>query len=157
MTAGLADGYRNFRGRLGIGWVGQSAAPMVHFPGFPNGQVPRPTPAWPTQPSPRGLGRSVPILSHFGLDGFFDGVYGSELDGARADKRELLTHLLAHEVLAGADCVMIGDRIQDAAAARHVGALRDWGCGDDAERAEAAPDYVCAAMPQLSDLMDEVG
>ncbi len=100
-----------------------------------------------------------PILAHFGLDGYFDGVYGSELDGTRADKRELLSDLLAHEGLAGADCVMIGDRIQDTAAARHVGALSvwaDWGYGDDAERAEAAPDYVCAAMAQLRDLMDEV-
>lgn len=102
---------------------------------------------------------AAPILEHFKLDGYFDGVYGSELDGARADKRDLLSDLLAREGLAGADCVMIGDRIQDARAARHVGALSvwaDWGYGDDAERAEAAPDYMCAAMPRLSGLMGGV-
>ncbi|MBT3883986.1 MAG: HAD hydrolase-like protein [Rhodospirillaceae bacterium] len=100
-----------------------------------------------------------PILEYFGLDGYFDGVYGSELDGTRADKRELLAHLLAEQGLAGNDCVMIGDRIQDANAARHVGALSvwaDWGYGETAERDEAAPDFVCAAMPQLSELIAEV-
>ena len=100
-----------------------------------------------------------PILEHFGLDGYFDGVYGSELDGARADKRELLSDLLAREGLAGSNSVMIGDRIQDAAAARHVGALSvwaDWGYGDEPERARAAPDYVCAAMKALAGLMDAV-
>lgn len=97
-----------------------------------------------------------PILEHFGLDEYFDGVYGSGLDGTRADKRELLSHLLAEQGLAGSDCVMIGDRIQDTSAARHVGALSvwaDWGYGETAERISAAPDYVCAAMPQLSDLL----
>ena len=100
-----------------------------------------------------------PILAHFKLDGYFDGVYGSELDGVRADKRDLLGHLLAEQNLAGAQCMMIGDRIHDLAAARHVGALgvwADWGYGDAAERAEAAPDHVCGSLGELADLMRDM-
>ena len=53
-----------------------------------------------------------PILAHFKLDGYFDGVYGSELDGVRADKRDLLGHLLAEQNLAGAGpCVRLAGGI----------------------------------------------
>jgi phosphoglycolate phosphatase len=39
------------------------------------------------------------IIEHFGLGRFFRGVYGSELNGANADKKELLAHLLRLESL----------------------------------------------------------
>ena len=102
---------------------------------------------------------AVPILEHFGLNQYFDGVYGSELDGVRTDKRDLLSHLLAELGLTGGACVMIGDRIHDTRGARHVGALSvwaDWGYGDADERAEAAPDYIAASMAELAGLMGEV-
>ena len=54
------------------------------------------------------------ILEHFGLIGYFDAVAGSELDGSRTKKAEVITRAL--ELLGNPDvrdCVMIGDREHD--------------------------------------------
>lgn len=55
------------------------------------------------------------IVEAFDLQRFFQGVYGSELDGTRADKTELLAYALADTGLAGesAGATMIGDREHD--------------------------------------------
>ena len=91
---------------------------------------------------------STTFVEHFGLRGLFDGVYGSELDGTREDKRDLLEHLLPHHGIAPADAAMIGDRGADMAAARHhglhaVGAL--WGYGTREELLGAGAQALCAA------------
>ena len=54
------------------------------------------------------------ILEHFGLIGYFDAVAGSEMDGSRTKKAEVITRAL--ELLGNPDlrdCVMIGDREHD--------------------------------------------
>ena len=61
------------------------------------------------------------IVDHFGLAPLFDAVYGSELDGTRGDKGELIAHALAEERLPAARVVMIGDREHDAIGARSNG------------------------------------
>jgi phosphoglycolate phosphatase len=61
------------------------------------------------------------IIGHFGLDGYFDKLYGSELDGTLSDKAELIAHILAQESINPATAVMVGDREHDV-----VGAMR---CG----------------------------
>src|SRR5262245_25330337 len=50
------------------------------------------------------------ILVHFGLRELFESVYGSDLSGARSDKRELVGHVLACERFTGDAPVMVGDR-----------------------------------------------
>lgn len=98
----------------------------------------------------------IPILEHLGLAPYFDGAYGSELDGTRGDKRELLEHLMAAEGIDAAGSVMIGDRHHDIEAARAVGAASvwvEWGYGDTAERDEARPDHVCATPGRLDALL----
>ncbi|NQV56977.1 MAG: HAD hydrolase-like protein [Rhodospirillales bacterium] len=100
-----------------------------------------------------------PILEHFELDGYFTGIYGSEMDGTRADKRQLLAHLLAQEELDGADTIMIGDRRHDVEAARSAGAgavWADWGYGDEAEREEVQPDHICRSAAELSALLADM-
>ncbi|MGO8799416.1 MAG: HAD hydrolase-like protein [Roseiarcus sp.] len=86
------------------------------------------------------------ILDHFGLAGFFAGIYGSQNDGGRAVKDELLGFLAAREgILAGAgDAVMIGDRKYDALGARAVGlpaigALWGYGAAEELRDAGADP------------------
>jgi phosphoglycolate phosphatase len=86
------------------------------------------------------------ILRHFDLDAHFVAVHGSELDGTRDDKRELLAHLLAHHGIAAANAVMIGDRGVDMVAARHhgvaaLGAL--WGYGNRGELEAAGAQRLC--------------
>ncbi|KTT31489.1 HAD family hydrolase [Pseudomonas oryzihabitans] len=61
------------------------------------------------------------ILRHFALTDYFTALYGSELDGTRGDKTELLRHVLATEALAPETCLMLGDREHDLIAARENG------------------------------------
>ncbi len=87
------------------------------------------------------------IIDHFDLRRFFPRVYGSELDGARADKRDLLAHIFAAEGIEPANAVMIGDRRHDIEGARAHGANAigvQWGYGSDAELTEAGADRLAA-------------
>ncbi|MBV8515762.1 MAG: HAD hydrolase-like protein [Acidobacteria bacterium] len=92
------------------------------------------------------------ILDKLALKPFFRGIYGCEMNGDRADKRELLAHLLERERLAGADAVLIGDRKHDVAAARANGAGSvgvTWGFGSHEELAEAGADTICDTIDEL--------
>lgn len=53
------------------------------------------------------------IIHHFSLSSLFDRVYGSELDGTRTNKGELIHHILNTERMTSAEVVMIGDRKHD--------------------------------------------
>ncbi len=92
------------------------------------------------------------IVAHFGLAGFLSGVYGSALDGRFDDKADLMAHLLAHEHLDGAACVMVGDRKHDMRAAqrngvRALGVL--WGYGSRAELDEAGADALISSPAEF--------
>lgn len=76
------------------------------------------------------------IVEHFGLMPDFIRVYGSELDGTRSAKAELIAYLLAEEGREAGQCVMIGDRKHDLIGAnanglRSIGVL--WGYGSREE------------------------
>ena len=58
------------------------------------------------------------IIEHFDLSSLFDGIYGSELDGTRSDKAELIRHILLSENLNPTKTVMVGDRSHDAIGAK---------------------------------------
>ena len=51
------------------------------------------------------------ITDHFGLTGFFRKVYGSELDGTRSEKGQLIAHILESEGVT--DAIVVGDRMHD--------------------------------------------
>lgn len=96
------------------------------------------------------------ILDHYGLTPRFAGIHGAELDGTRADKAELIRHLLISEQLDPAQCLMVGDRKHDILGARtnHVAVCcARWGYGEDDEIRAAAPDYECASPAMLSSLV----
>ncbi len=57
------------------------------------------------------------IIRHFELDRYFTVVFGSELDGTRSDKAELLRYALS-EVAPASQPVMVGDRKFDVLGAR---------------------------------------
>jgi phosphoglycolate phosphatase len=85
------------------------------------------------------------VVRHFGLDRHLEGVYGSELDGARSDKRELLAHLLSHVGMPAERAVMVGDRKHDVLAARANGVRAigvTWGYGSAAELRDAGADVL---------------
>lgn len=88
------------------------------------------------------------ILEHFGLDGYFTAVAGSEMDGTRTKKAEVVERALG---LLGnpdvRDCVMVGDREHDVlGGAAHgldtIGVLFGYGSREELERAGAT--YIAA-------------
>ena len=93
---------------------------------------------------------AVPIAEHFGIAGYFDGIFGSELDGSRSEKTELIAYVLQQEAIDCERATMVGDRRYDVDGAhgnglRAVGAL--WGYGSAAELAHA--DVRCASIADV--------
>lgn len=92
------------------------------------------------------------IIDHFGLSTYFSSVHGSELDGRRTDKSELIAYLLDQEGLEKAETQMIGDRSYDMVGAKNndlraVGVL--WGYGGSNELKGAGADALCTSPTDL--------
>ena len=99
---------------------------------------------------------AVQILEHFGLQRFFEQIYGSELDGTRTDKGELVAHVLAEESISASNAVMIGDREHDVKGAltnavMPVGVL--WGYGSRDELTRAGATLLCERPEALVELL----
>ena len=76
------------------------------------------------------------ILAHFELEGLFEGVFGSELDGTRTDKEALLQYAIDASKVEAGQAIMIGDRKFDALGARandmpFLGVLYGYGSLDE--------------------------
>jgi phosphoglycolate phosphatase len=92
------------------------------------------------------------IARHFDFARHFKLIYGSELDGTRTDKVELIRHLLEQEGLSAADCLMIGDRKHDLIGARRNGldaAAVGYGFGSAEELHAEAPTYHFHSLAEL--------
>jgi phosphoglycolate phosphatase len=95
------------------------------------------------------------IVEHLGMARFFRAVYGSELNGVNADKRDLLARVVRAESLASIDTVMVGDRAHDVLGALanglfSVGVL--WGYGSREELVAAGAGALCDVPSALGDL-----
>jgi phosphoglycolate phosphatase len=93
------------------------------------------------------------ILDHFDLAGSFTSIHGSELDGTRSDKGELIAYILGEQSIEHNDSVMIGDRKHDILGAISnevpgVGVLWGYGSRDELEGAGAT-----ACIQQPNDLI----
>jgi phosphoglycolate phosphatase len=97
------------------------------------------------------------IVSHFGLDSYFTGVFGPQLDGRFDDKTELVAHVLAEHNLQPQRTMMIGDRATDIAAgkanATHTLAVT-YGFGSLQELTAAAPDQICDSPAEIRSVLD---
>jgi phosphoglycolate phosphatase len=92
------------------------------------------------------------IVEHFALGAHFSHVHGSELDGTREDKRELIPHILSHHGIDAGNAVMIGDRGVDMHAARHRGVIAMgalWGYGSREELEQHGAQHLCAVPRDL--------
>ena len=92
------------------------------------------------------------IVDHFGLKPYFERVFGSELDGTRVDKRDLLRYALDETKVDASSAIMIGDRSHDVIGARTngmtaIGVL--YGYGSETELRDAGAHHICAAHPEL--------
>ncbi|MCU1756840.1 MULTISPECIES: HAD family hydrolase [Pseudomonas] len=92
------------------------------------------------------------IARHFDFAKHFKVIYGSELDGTRTNKVELIAHLMAEEKLDPAQTLMIGDRKHDLIGASHNGldaAAVGYGFGSFEELSAHAPTYHFETLAQL--------
>ena len=97
------------------------------------------------------------ILAHFDLTRRFRAVHGSELDGARVHKTDLVPWIVATERLDPAGTVMVGDREHDVIGARAAGLATigvTWGYGGRAELAAAG---AAAIVDDLAGLAHALG
>lgn len=95
------------------------------------------------------------ILEHFGLDGYFDGAYGS-----LGDKAALLANLLEAESIQPGDSLMVGDREHDILAAkknsmRSVGVTYGYGSIDELKAAQ--PDYLFDSLADFASSLGQAG
>ncbi len=92
------------------------------------------------------------IARHFAFERHFKVIYGSELDGTRTNKVELIAHLLQQERLDPSQALMIGDRKHDLIGA-HRNGLRaigvGYGFGSREELLAENPAHYCATLAEL--------
>lgn len=94
------------------------------------------------------------ILEHFSLRQFFELVAGSELDGSRVHKHEVIAYALdAMSVPPDRACVMIGDREHDVIGAIRVGLTAigvAWGYGGRSELSIAGAHHIVESVEALA-------
>ena len=90
------------------------------------------------------------ITDHFGLSSYFRRVYGSELDGTRSEKGQLIAHILECEGIT--DAIMVGDRMHDILGGRANGLQTigvTWGYGGREELVSAGADHIFDTPAEL--------
>lgn len=102
---------------------------------------------------------SEQILKYFNIDEYFDLVVGSNLDGTRAAKTEIIQYILdqydEHELK---DFIMIGDREHDIIGAHNNGIDSvgvAYGYGTLQELNHSNPTYVVKSVEQLKEILIE--
>ncbi|PHN52494.1 HAD family hydrolase [Pseudomonas sp. ICMP 8385] len=92
------------------------------------------------------------IARHFDFAKHFKVIYGSELDGTRTNKVELIAHLMRKEGMDPATTLMIGDRKHDLIGARSNGldaAAVGYGFGSFAELSAEAPRWHFETLEEM--------
>ena len=94
------------------------------------------------------------ILEHFDLAHYFTTIAGSEMDGTRSEKAEVIAYAL--ENFRGATSVMIGDRKHDILGAKacqidSIGVI--WGYGSRDELHAAAPTHLASNTNELYNII----
>jgi phosphoglycolate phosphatase len=97
------------------------------------------------------------IIDHFGLRKYFIRVFGSELDGTRVDKSELLRFALDETDTDPARAIMIGDRKHDIMGGANNGMQTigvAYGYGGRDELTKAGATHVVASPAEIAGLID---
>ena len=97
------------------------------------------------------------VLSYFNLDKYFTYVSGSEMNGDRSDKSEVIQYALEQNNIDDLSrCIMVGDRKHDIIGAKTVGMKSIgvlYGYGGYDELSEANADHIVKTVSELSDLL----
>ena len=100
------------------------------------------------------------IIEHFDLQEYFTLVGGSELDGGRVHKDEVIAYVLETCGISPDEAVMVGDREHDVLGAAGlgipcIGVLFGYGSKEELERAGAAA--LAADVPELEEMLRRAG
>ena len=100
------------------------------------------------------------VLKHFGIEDYFSFVGGSELDGSRTKKAEVISYILKTCGIEAKEAIMIGDRRHDieggkACGLESVGVL--YGYGTEQELTEAGADHIIRTVAELEDYLRNQG
>ena len=96
------------------------------------------------------------IIDHFGLAGHFEHVFGSELDGTRVHKADLLAYALEQTGVDASRALMIGDRSHDVNGAKANGMDAigvTYGYGSREELITAGARHLCASPRAIWDVI----
>ena len=96
------------------------------------------------------------ILDHFGLTGYFSVCVGSELDGRRVRKDEVIADTLSALGIGAPDAVMVGDRMHDVIGAKKNGVAAvgvTYGYGTREELTEAGAFAVADTVDELKEIL----
>jgi len=100
---------------------------------------------------------SIKILEHFGLIQFFKAVIGSELDGTRVEKNEVIAYVLSEiDGHTAQKIIMVGDRKFDILGAQQNGidvVAVAYGYGSHEELKAAQPNYIAATISELGAIL----
>jgi len=99
------------------------------------------------------------ILDHFELSSYFEGIYGSELDGTRKNKADVIAYCLEQENIHEQDCIMVGDRLHDIVGAHDnhmpcIGVLYGYGSQEEFEQYDC--DYIVKDLIELKEVLKNV-
>ena len=97
------------------------------------------------------------ILKHFELESYFDLIVGSNLDGTRSSKADIIQFILDYyKGYGNKDFVMIGDRKHDIIGANdtHIDSIAvSYGYGSMEELIESNPTQTAESVEQLKELL----
>lgn len=92
------------------------------------------------------------ILERFNLAQYFNGIYGSQLDGTLDNKAELIGHVITSAALDPEETLMVGDRLYDIVGARKNNCLSlgvTYGYGSEEELRCAGADLICHSPSEI--------
>ncbi|WP_046173598.1 HAD family hydrolase [Domibacillus indicus] len=97
------------------------------------------------------------ILKYFNIDQYFEHIVGSNLDGTRASKTEIIQYILdKYKEHTLDDFVMIGDRKHDIIGANNIGIHSigvTYGYGSFEELNDSNPAHIVRSVSQLKDIL----
>lgn len=100
------------------------------------------------------------ILKHFELDHYFKHIVGSNLDGTRSKKQEVIQFVLDENEISSERALMIGDREHDIIGAKgcgvqSIGVL--FGYGSEEELRSAGADHIAGKVEEIRNIISHIG
>lgn len=96
------------------------------------------------------------ILDKYDLAKYFSATFGSELDGTRVKKGEVIDYAFENHVMDKSLSIMVGDRMHDVIGAHECGIPCigiTFGYGDRAEHTECGADFIVDSVSELKKIL----